>query len=47
MNNLLNKKIKDSIIQELNQDLYRYLNMDMYDADHFFGYYNGYILPLL
>ena len=34
MNNL-KEKIKDSIIQELNQDLYRYLNMDMYDADHF------------
>ncbi len=47
MNNLLKKKIKDSIIQELNQDLYRYLNMDMYDADHFFGYYNGYIYKLI
>jgi len=40
-------KIKDIIIQELNQDLYRHLNMDLYDADHFFGYYNGYIYKLI
>ena len=28
------KKIKN-IIQELNEGLYRNLNMDLYDADHF------------
>ena len=26
---------------------YRHLNMDLYDADHFFGYYNGYIYKLI
>ena len=26
-------------VNELNEDLYRHLNMDLYDADHFFGYY--------
>ena len=40
-------KIKKNIIQELNQDLYRRLNMDLYDADHFFGYHNGYIYKLI
>ena len=40
-------KIKDNIIQELTQDLYRHLNMDLFDADHFFGYYNGYIYKLI
>ena len=47
MDNSLQIKIKDNIIQELNQDLYRYLNMDLHDADHFFGYYNGYIYKLI
>ena len=40
-------RIKEKIINELNEDLYRYLNMDLYDADHFFGYYNGYIYKLI
>ena len=40
-------KVKKNIIRELNEDLYRYLNMDLYDADHFFGYYNGYIYKLI
>ena len=39
--------VKKNIIRELNEDLYRYLNMDLYDADHFFGYYNGYIYKLI
>lgn len=40
-------RIKEKIVNELNEDLYRYLNMDLYDADHFFGYYNGYIYKLI
>ena len=40
-------KIKEQIISRLNEDLYRHLNMDLYDADHFFGYYNGYIYKLI
>ena len=47
MENSLEIKIKYNIIQELKQDLYRHLNMDLYDADHFFGYYNGYIYKLI
>ena len=47
MQNNFRIKIKENIIQELNQDLYRYLNMDLYDADHFFGFYNGYIYKLI
>ena len=47
MNSKFQVKIKDKIINELNEDLYRYLNMDLYDADHFFGYYNGYIYKLI
>ena len=47
MQNNFKIKIKDNIIQELNQDLYRHLNMDLFDADHFFGYYNGYIYKLI
>ena len=42
-----NNTIKEKIINELNEELYRYLNMDLYDADHFFGYYNGYIYKLI
>ena len=38
-----NNKIKDKIINDLNQDLYRGLNLSLYETDHFFGYYNGYI----
>ena len=40
-------RIKEKIVNELNEDLYRYLNMDLYDADHYFGYYNGYIYKLI
>ena len=47
MQNNFKIQIKENIIQELNQDLYRYLNMDLYDADHYFGYYNGYLYKLL
>ena len=43
----LNNKIKKNIVRELNQDLYKYFNMDLYDADHYFGYYNGYIYKLI
>ena len=47
MNSKFQIKIKDKIINELNEYLYRHLNMDLYDADHFFGYYNGYIYKLI
>ena len=47
MINNFNIKIKENIIQEFKQDLYRNLNMDLYDADHFFGYYNGYIYKVI
>ena len=40
-------KIKDKIINELNQDLYRSLNLSLYEADHYFGYYNGYVYKLI
>ena len=47
MENPFQVKIKENIIQELNQSLYRNLNIDLYDADHFFGYYNGYLYKLI
>ena len=47
MINNFNLKIKENIVRELNQDLYKYFNMDLYDADHYFGYYNGYIYKLI
>lgn len=47
MEQKLNNKIKKNIVTELNQDLYKYLNIDLYDADHYFGYYNGYIYKLI
>ena len=47
MENQFQLKIKENIINELNKDLYRHLNIDLYDADHFFGYYNGYIYKLI
>ena len=47
MQSSLQIKIKENIIKELSQDLYRHFNMDLYDADHFFGYYNGYIYKLI
>ena len=47
MKNLFNKKIKDKIINELNQDLYLSLNLSLFEADHYFGYYNGYIYKLI
>ena len=39
-------KIKENIINDLNQDLYRCLNLSLYEADHYFGYYNSYIYKL-
>ena len=47
MENQFQLKIKENIINELNKDLYRHLNIDLYDADHFFGYYNGYLYKLI
>ena len=47
MENHFQIKIKENIINELNKDLYRHLNIDLYDADHFFGYYNGYLYKLI
>ena len=47
MNDSFSNKIKDKIINELNQDLYRSLNLSLYEADHYFGYYNGYIYKLI
>ena len=47
MNSSFSNKIKDKIINELNQDLYRSLNLSLYEADHYFGYYNGYIYKLI
>ena len=47
MINNFNLKVKENIVRELNQDLYKYFNMDLYDADHYFGYYNGYIYKLI
>ena len=39
--------IKKNIVKELNQDLYRNLNLSLYEADHYFGYYNGYIYKVI
>ena len=47
MQNSFQIKVKESIINELNKDLYRPLNIDLCEADHFFGYYNGYIYKLI
>ena len=47
MENTLQLDIKKKIINELNQDLYRELNLSLYEADHYFGYYNGYIYKLV
>ena len=47
MKDTFSNKIKDKIIIELNQDLYRSLNLSLYEADHYFGYYNGYIYNLI
>jgi len=41
------KKIKENIINDLNQDLYSYLNLSLYEADHYFAYYNSYIYKLI
>ena len=40
-------KIKDKLINELNESLYHNLNLSLYEADHYFGYYNGYIYKLI
>ena len=47
MEHNLNHKIKKNIVKELNQDLYKHFNIDINDADHYFGYYNGYIYKLI
>ena len=47
MNDPFSNKIKDKIINELNQDLYRSLNISLYETNHYFGYYNGYIYKLI
>lgn len=47
MTTSLQEQIKNNIIKELNESLYRKLNMDLYDADHYFGYHNGYIYKLI
>ena len=47
MNDTFSNKIKDKIINVLNQDLYCSLNLSLYEADHYFGYYNGYIYKLI
>ena len=47
MNDDLNTIIKKKLIHQLNQDLYSNFNMDLFEADHFFGYYNGYIYKLI
>ena len=43
MINILQNKIKEKIVNELNQDLYRELNLSLSEA----GYYNGYIYKLI
>ena len=47
MQNIFNIKNKQIIINELNQDLYRSLNLSLYETNHYFGYYNGYIYKLI
>ena len=47
ISNTLEINIKDKIINELNQALYHSLNLSLYEADHYFGYYNGYIYKLI
>ena len=46
ISNTLEINIKDKIINELNQALYLSLNISLYEANHYFGYYNGYIYKL-
>ena len=47
MSKTFETRIKDKILNELNQDLYRSLNLSLYEVDHYFGYYNGYIYKLI
>ena len=47
MDTKFHKKIKENIINDLNQDLYKYLNLSLYETNHYFGYYNGYIYNLI
>ena len=47
MNDFFSNKIKDKITNELNQNLYRNLNLSLYEADPYFGCYNGYIYKLI
>ena len=47
LSNSFEVTIKDKIINELNQDLYRSLNLSLYETNHYFRYYNGYIYILI
>ena len=39
----VNEKIKNKILNELNQDLYRHFDMTLFDANYIFGLYDGHI----
>ena len=39
----LNDKIKNKILNEFNQDLYRNFDMTLSDANYIFGLYDGHI----
>ena len=39
----INEKIKNKILNELNQDLYRHFDMTLFDANYIFGLYDGHI----
>ena len=39
----LNDKIKNKILNEFNQDLYRNFDMTLSDANYVFGLYDGHI----
>ena len=44
---LFEVKIKDKIINEFNEDLYRNFNMSLSDADDLYGWGYGYIYKIL
>ena len=44
---LFDVKIKDKIINEFNEDLYRNFNMSLSDADDLYGWGYGYIYKIL
>ena len=45
--NPLNNTIKNRVINELNQDLYSSVRLSLYEANHYFEYYNDYICKLI